>query len=77
MSLHPNTKDVFQSKCLTNNESTAVQSLKLTELKVETDLQAGFIKTNRSERQDSRYLDNKVMLAIFFLIQYLYIRHFK
>lgn len=44
------------------------------ELKAETDLS---IKTNRRERQDSRYLDNKVKLAIFFLIQYLSIRHFK
>lgn len=37
---------------------------KLGELKAETDLS---IKTNRRERQDSRYLDNKVKLAIFFL----------
>lgn len=48
-------------------QSTAVQSVKLTELKVETDPQAELIKTNRSERQDSPYLDNKVMLAIFVL----------
>lgn len=29
------------------------------------------------EQQDSRYLDNKIKLAIFFLKQYLYVRHFK
>lgn len=52
-------------------------SSELIELKAETDLQGGVIKTNRGEGQNSWYLDNKVMLAIFFLIQYLYIRHFK
>lgn len=43
----------------------------LIELKVETDLVPAF------EWPDSWYLDNKIKLAIFFLIQYLYVRHFK
>lgn len=45
--------------------------IELLELKAETDLVSAF------ERQDSRYLDEKIKLAIFFLIQYLYVRHFK
>lgn len=65
-------------KCLTNNESLRFKFIFVTErIESRNRPPSPIIKTNWSERQNSRYLDSKVMLAIFFLKQYLCVRHFK